>query len=134
VEIKPGAGVPPSPERTLKLAEGFAEIARALNHATLDHAALRCPQDADQLLRDISAALSRVPQLLGQVADWLDAEYEEDRITVTGGEFPVRAVAVLAVRARLEEAAGHAGAAGITVGRAADVTGHMAAGEEDGDG
>jgi hypothetical protein len=117
---------PRDPRYVLELAEGFAEIARALNHVTRDHAALRYPSEADQLLRDISLALSRVPQLLGQVAGWLDAEYEEGRITMAGGEFPQRALAVMAVRARLEEAGGYAMTAGVAVDQAAEVTSHMA--------
>lgn len=120
----------PSPERTLQLAEAFAEIPRTLNHLTRHHEALRYPVDADRLLRELATAAARLPQLLGQVSRWLQQEQEAGRIEVTDGQYaglPARAVATAAIR--LDEAEAYAQNLQVVLGMAAEITSTMAARE-----
>jgi hypothetical protein len=64
---------PHYPERTRQIADTAAECIRVLNYATrgdgLD--GLRYPGDAYELLGALGQLAARLPQLYGQVADWL---------------------------------------------------------------
>ena len=96
---------PADPTYTLELAEAFAQAVRVLNHVTRDHAALGHPADADTLIREITTAVSRLPQLLGQVGTWLRDEQALGRIQVTGGDWEGNpAAAVVAALLRLDAA------------------------------
>lgn len=117
---------PPSPDYVLELAASIAEAVRVLNHQTRHHEALEFPSEADRIIREISSAASRLPQLLQQVSRWLNDEYADGRIRMTGGEFPQSVLAVMAVEARLEKAAEHAGALAEALTSAASVTSNMA--------
>jgi hypothetical protein len=84
---------PHSPEYTRELGDGLAEIVRCLNYATRDVApGLRYPRDADRLLRDITVALDRVPQLLEQIRAWLRSRSHAGRIGHDQGDDAVEAV------------------------------------------
>ena len=120
---------PPSPDYVLELAETIAEAVRVLNHQTRHHEALEYPSQADTLIRYLSSAASRLPQLLEQVSAWMNAEYAAGRIQMTGGEFMQPAVAGLAVEARLGKAAEHAEALRQALDSATAVTSAMAARE-----
>lgn len=102
---------PPSPERTLKLAETLAELVRVLNHTTMHHEALRYPAEAYRVIQELSSAAQRLPQLFAQISRWLSAEQAAGRVTATGGEYGGRPdMAVVAAMMRLDEAqmaAGH---------------------------
>jgi hypothetical protein len=94
---------PPSPERTRQLAQLLPEVVRVLNHATMDHAALCHPGDADGLIRDLEIAARRLPQLLTQVVRWVEAEHTAGR--VGAGEWPGSpAAAVVALQVRRDAA------------------------------
>ena len=124
----------PYPERTLQLAETMADIIRELNHQTLDHEALRYPSEADRLLRELSAAAARLPQLLGQVTSWLHAEVYAGRVEMaSGSRFPNAGLAEDVVRLKLEAAAADAGRLQKALDAAASVTSDMAAREDESD-
>lgn len=129
IDLNPGG--PAGPDATLKAAEVFAEIVRYLNHATRDHAALRYPSDADRLLRDVSLAVSRLPQLCEQVAAWLHAEVYAGRVDMAhGSRFPNAGVAEDVMRLQLELAAARARELGKALDSAASVTSAMGAVED----
>lgn len=124
---------PVSPERTLHLAETFAELARTLNHATMGHDALEFPAEADRVLREIGTAAGRIPQLLSQVARWTALEDGAGRIEVPSGEWAGRPhVAVTALQVRLDAARAAAATLCADLEHAAQVTSALAA-REDGD-
>lgn len=121
-------GIPPHSEYTLEVAEALAEAVRVLNHHTMHHEALRYPSDADRVLRELSSAASRLPQLLDQIGAWLTAEHEAGCIRVPGGEWAgVPGVAVAAVLMRMDEPRALAGALSGALDRVASVTADMAA-------
>ena len=126
MEIDLSTDTAPSPERTLQLAETFAELARVLNHQTRHHEALRNPADADRLIRELSTAAARLPQLLRQVTAWLNAEYEEGRIRMADGADPEAAYAVLGAGTQLEVASEYATMLSGALDRAARITCDMA--------
>jgi len=130
MDIDLSTAAPPSPGRTLKLAEAFAEIVRVLNHATMHHEALQYPSEADRLIREISSAASRLPQLLGQVGAWLEREDAAERITVPSGDYqgnPLLAVAT--ARLRLDAASAVAAQLQEALDSAASVTCNLGATE-----
>ncbi|SRR5229473_7473912 len=97
---------PRDPQYVLELAEGFAGIARTLNHLTLSHEALEYPGEAHALIVSLASAVSRLPQLLGQVSGWLGQEQEAGRVRVPAGEYRGSpALAVAAARLMLDHAA-----------------------------
>jgi hypothetical protein len=130
VDLDLSTDATPSPERTLQLAETFAELARVMNHATRHHEALKFPHEADRLIREIAMAASRLPQLLQQVSAWLNTEYEEGRVTVADAADPDAAFAVLSVSSRLESASQYAGLLSQALQRAASVTSTMTVAED----
>ena len=113
-EKEPGISLsidaPPDPAETRKLAETMAALARVLNHRTRHHEALRCPPDADRVVRELALMAGRLPQLLEQIGSWLAAELEAGRIGVAPGPFAGEpSVAVTAARLRLDAAVLEAG-------------------------
>ena len=128
MEIDLSTDAPPSPERTLRLAETMAEAVRVLNHQTRHREALRYPSDADRLIRDLATAAARLPQLLGQVAEWLAVEQAAARIVMEGGSRG-RSPEVMTdmTRMRLEQAAARARELGKALDGAASVTCDMGA-------
>lgn len=137
VSIDLDTGAPPDPARTLELAGTLAEIVRTLNHATRDHGALRYPSEADSLVRALSLAVSRLPQLLGQVGGWLAAERAEGRLTAESGEHAGNpGLAAASACLRLQDAATLASALGEALDGAASVTSTLGAvePEEEADG
>lgn len=68
---------PHSPDYTMQVANAIAEAVRVLNHATLpvDGApGLNGPVAAERLLGALHTALTRFPQLVDQVKDFLAAQ------------------------------------------------------------
>ena len=97
---------PPDPVYVLELAEALAEIARALNRQTLHHEALHYPSEAAGLLQHLDVAVSRLPQLLGQVSGWIGTEHENGRIRVSSGpRAGWSSLATATARGALDEAA-----------------------------
>lgn len=134
MDIDLSTDAPASPGRTLQLAETFAEIARTLNHTTMDHGALGSPAGADRVLREIETAVMRLPQFLSQVARWHALEDEAGRIAVPSGEWAGRPhTAVTALQVRLDAARATAAALSEDLKHAARVTSGLAGVEEDGD-
>jgi hypothetical protein len=95
----------PSPECVLELAEAIAEAVRVLNHQTLHREALPGPSDADDAVRALALAASRLPQLFGQIGARLEGARPEG--------------AVLSARRALAEAGVHAGRLEIALKAAA---------------
>ena len=129
---------PRDPRYVLEVAEAFAECVRVANHLTRDHAALEYPAEADTLIRYLSSAAAMLPQLLGQVGSWLEAEHAAGRVRAVAGEYKGRPDAAVSVaRLRLDVARGTAAALRQELDNAASVTIDLAGvpdGEEDGDG
>jgi hypothetical protein len=127
VDIDLSTDAPSSPERTLQLAETFAELARVMNYATMHHEALEYPHEADRVLREIGTAVTRIPQLLDQIARWHATEDAAGRIGVPSGEWAGRPhTAVTALQVRLDAARATAAALGQDLERAARVTSDLA--------
>jgi hypothetical protein len=134
MDIDLSTDAPASPERTLKLAETLAEIARVLNHTTMDHGALGFPSEADRLIREIASAAARLPQLVSQVVRWVALEDGAGRVEVPSGEWAGRPhVAVTALQVRLDAARASAASLCADLEHAAQVTSALAeADPEDG--
>lgn len=130
MNIDLSTSAPPSPERTRQLAETLAEIMRVLNHQTRHPESIGEPSDVDRVVREMSSAASRLPQLLRQLAARLESAQSAGRIMAVGGDYAGRPdAAVMAERVRLDVAGGAAlvlaeeldHAAAITCDLAADV-------------
>jgi hypothetical protein len=130
VNIDLDTGHPPEPEYVLKVADAFAEAVRVMNLMTMHHEALREPSDADRLIRGISSAVSRLPQLCDQVSRWLAVEQAAGRIQVDGGRDP--GAAVTDVQARLKWASVPAAQLQNELDAAASVTSTLAGAETEG--
>jgi hypothetical protein len=77
---------PHSPAYTRQLGDALAEVTRVLNYATTGSAGgLEYPADVYGLLGALSAAASRLPQLLGQLAAWLQDHNAAGKISVDQG-------------------------------------------------
>lgn len=74
------------------LARTAAEAVRSLNHATLGGGGLGQPSDAYEVLGELTTAASRLPQLLAQVAGFLDRALAGGRLGHDLGEDPCFAV------------------------------------------
>ena len=138
VSVALNIGIAPHPEYTLEVAGAIAEGVRLLNHHTRDHAALQYPAEVDRLIRELSSAAGRLPQLLAQVGAWLEREDAAERVAVPSGEYqgnPLLAVAT--ARLRLDRAQEIARDLAEALDFAASVTSGLAAaetGEDDADG
>ena len=74
------------------LARTAAEAVRSLNHATLGGGGLGQPSDAYEVLGELTTAASRLPQLLAQVAGFLDRALAGGRLGHDLGDDPCFAV------------------------------------------
>ena len=123
-------GGPRDPQYVLELAEGAAEIIRALNHLTRDHAALEYPHEGDQFLRYLESAVSRLPQLLDQIASWYEREAADGNLKVASADWEgVPGMAVVALRVWMDAARMGAEHLAADLGSAARVTTDLAAAE-----
>lgn len=133
MDIDLSTDVPASPERTLQLAAAMAEIARVLNHTTMDHGALEFPSEADRVLREYVTAVERIPQFLSQLARWVALEDGAGRIVVPSGAWRGRPHgAVSALQARLDVARTRAATLCADLEHAAQVTSALAAPDPEG--
>ena len=122
---------PADPATVTEYGDALPELVRALNHVTLHHEAMEYPSDADRLLRNISLAVSRLPQLLEQVSGWLQAEQAAGRIEMAhDSTYPSAAVAADVARLQLEQAQAHARMLQQALDAAAAVTCDMSGVEE----
>lgn len=97
--------------RPVESANVAAEAIRALGHATFPRAGgLVFPCDAYDVLTSLAVLAARLPQAFDQVAAFLDAECEHDRVRVVDGEHrddPVAAVTTCAVHLETAGNAAH---------------------------
>ena len=113
-----------------EVADQAAEAIRSLNYLTLPAEGapgLEFPSDVYDIVAGVKIAAQRMPQLFGQLSDWLSHEYEADRVGHDSGEDPVvqlievndALAAAAAAAQRLEDALNraHNASAGLT-GRA----------------
>jgi len=75
---------PCDPLYVLEVAEAIAEAVKVLNHLTRHHEALGEPSDADRVIRELSSAVARLPQLTSQIAAWIRTEHAAGTITLAG--------------------------------------------------
>jgi hypothetical protein len=77
---------PHAPQYTRQLAGAVAESVRCLNHATFTGAdGLMSPADAESVLADLGIAATRLPQLFGQVKDFLMRQAGTGDLADSGG-------------------------------------------------
>ena len=128
---------PPSPDYVLEVAEAFAQCVRVMNHATRHHEALEYPAEGDTLLRYLESAVSRLPQLLDQIASWYEQEAADGGLEVVSGDRKGSpAMAAIAIRMRADAARVSAEQLQSDLASLARVTATLAAAEtgEGGDG
>jgi hypothetical protein len=82
---------------TIALARTAAGAIRGLNHATGCDAGLGQPAVAYDILGALSLAASRLPQLIGQIAGYLDRALAAGRLGHDHGHDPARAIDAAAV-------------------------------------
>jgi hypothetical protein len=71
-----------------------AEGMRVLNHASIGPASgLDYASDVDSILRNLQSAANGLPQLLHQLADWLQSLYGAGRLSDDRGRDPGRVLA-----------------------------------------
>jgi hypothetical protein len=70
---------PHDPDSTRAIAAGIDSAARLLNYATMSPAGLRYPSDVYSVLGELAAAMGKLPQALGQMAQFISAEVYEGR-------------------------------------------------------
>ena len=88
-------------ETITALAQITAEAVRGLNHATFPRAVgLSEPATVYRVLGELATAANRLPQLLTQLARWLDAENTAGRLAHDSGSLPG---AMAYVMARLDQ-------------------------------
>jgi hypothetical protein len=98
---------PCDPLYVLELAEGFAEIPRALNTLTRHHEALEEPHQPHTVIGYLETAAFRTPQLVDQLARWYEVEAARARLRVTAGDWEgVPMVAAATVRLRADRVRG----------------------------
>lgn len=118
---------PADPAYVLEVARALAEAARVLCHLTRHPEALGEPPDADRLLREISSAAARLPQVLTQVSAHLSQEAAAGRLEVAGGKYRGHPdTAVTDFRACADEASAALMRAAAEIGDAAEITSAMA--------
>lgn len=109
---------PHSDEATAEAARVASEAVRLLNYATGPHASagLTEPATAFQVMADLAQTAYRLPQLCGQLGDYLDREFAAARLADDHGRLPYLVIA----RARhdLDTAARHADALGAALAAA----------------
>ena len=120
---------PCDPQYVLEVAEAFAEAVRVLNHLTRDPASLEYPAEVDGLIRDVSLAVARLPQLLGQVGGRLEAMREAGILRVVSDDYlqTTPDTAVMRTRVSLDEARAFLEGAQASLEAASRVTSGLAA-------
>lgn len=132
MNIDLSTSAPPSPERTRQLAETLAEIMRVLNHTTMHYEAIGEPSDVDRVVRELSSVEARLPQLLNQLAAWLEAKQRAGGVMAVGGDYAGRPdAAAMAFRLRLDAAGGAVPVLVQELDHAAAITADLAAVRED---
>ena len=122
---------PHSPDYTREVGNVLAEAVRTLNYATLgDCPGLEYPDEADRLLRDVTTALDRLPQLLEQVRGWLGDRALAGVVGHDQGKDVARSVSITG--GALISAAGHLVTASGILRDATAETSHLT-GRGDGD-
>jgi hypothetical protein len=123
---------PHSDQATAGAARLAAETARFLNYATGPHSAegLTDPATAYAVLGDLAAAARRLPQLLGQVTDFLDHARAAGHLADDHGRLPI--VITANARAELAAAAGAAADLARKLGSAQSIISglHLTGGED----
>lgn len=95
---------PHSPEYTAKVADFMAECARTLNYCTRPGSdGLEYPGDAYALLANLHLGTGRLPQLLDQIARFLDAQLAPG-VTIADDQNPDVAAVIGAALVHLEYA------------------------------
>lgn len=119
---------PRDPLYALEVAEALAESVRVLNHLTRDPAALEYPHEVDSLIRDVSLAVGRLPQLLQQAGGRLKAMSAAGILRVVSDDYLQTTPDTAVVRARvsLDEARALLEAAQAAIEAAALVTSGLA--------
>ena len=95
----------PHPQPAVDLAATTAEAVRQLNHLTIVPRALAEPAELDRIVAELATMACRLPQLLRQLSNWLDAEQRAGRLRSDNSTDPARIVARAAAQLA---AAGHA--------------------------
>jgi hypothetical protein len=109
------------------LADQAAEAIRTLNHITLGGTGLEYPGDLYSVIAGLGTMASRLPQLLGQLGEWLDGEHGAGRLGHdSGGNV---AATVVSVRDELRIADGAAKALRMALNRAQNELSHLKAAE-----
>jgi len=102
---------PHSPERTAEVAAVFDACSRFLVYATMGRApGLEYPSEAYRLLGELYSATGRLPQLCGQLGEFLAAQLATGRLGDDSGRDP--ALACDRASLHLRQAGAHA--AGLT--------------------
>lgn len=70
---------PHDPDQTLAIASGIDQAFRLLNYATMSRYGLRFPSDVYRVLGELSGAVSKLPQALHQMSQFINAEIAEGR-------------------------------------------------------
>jgi hypothetical protein len=66
-------------EQTRAIASGIDDAVRLLNYATMSRYGLRYPSDVYSVLGELSGAISKLPQALRQMSQFIGAEVAEGR-------------------------------------------------------
>ena len=112
-------GGPHDDDTITALAQITAEAIRALNHATISHAALTEPATVYRVVGELATAAHRLPQLCFQLAGWLERENTAGRLAHDTGLMPAP---VHFVVAQLEDASRYAALLGGTLDDAQQAT------------
>lgn len=128
MDIDLSTDTPASPGRTLQLADLIAEAARCLAYDTRHPDALQDPAEAYQAVTVLALGVSRLPQVLRQVAGRLEQLRDNPGIKAEGGGFAGRPdAAVMAARRLADEAGVSLEGAAAVLDEMAQVTSGMAA-------
>lgn len=117
---------PADPAYILEVARAVAEGMRVLGHLTRHPEAFRDPADTERVLREISSAAARAPQVLDQVNARIRAWHEAGELGVASGMhagYP--GGASFAVACCVDEAGKAASRMVTAIDSAADVTSAM---------
>jgi hypothetical protein len=115
---------PHSGEYSREVAAAVTEGVRTLNHAsTYPARGLDYASDVDSVLHSLRSAASRLPQLLHQLAGWLQSLYEAGRLADDRGRDPGPVLAD--TLGQLSAAITHADRLSAALREAGEATAHM---------
>jgi len=114
---------PHTPEYTRHVGNALAEAVRVLLYATLSDG-LEYPSDAYTLLGALATATQRMPQLVGQLASFLEAQAAAGRLADDSGDEPLTLVRQAA--RELQDAAEAAGEMAASLREAQNVISGLA--------